>query len=143
MARFPKYSELKRPDATGLPLSWGVWGAEDQTGSLNNITEETVCEAAKLVKRGKRYNLDLPLHIPFGVIKPNAHQGGRRSPKQTLIARQMGNLLVRDDYLDHFYLQASTQWDGLTHMGCAIAGGFYNNVQEDQVTQQEGTTQRH
>ena len=80
-----------------------------------------------------------PLHIPFGVIKPNAHHGGRRNPEQTLIVRNRDNLLVRDDKLDHFYLQGSTQWDGLTHMGCAVTGGFYNNVREDQVTQEEGT----
>lgn len=139
MADIPKYSELKRPDGTGLPLSWGVWGPDDQVGTLNNITEETVREAAKLVKRGTRFNLDLPLRMPFGVIKPNAHHGGRRSPEQTLIVRNRDNLLVRDDKLDHFYLQGSTQWDGLTHMGCATAGAFYNNVREDQVTQEEGT----
>lgn len=139
MADFPKYSELKRPDSTGLPLSWGTWGADDQVGTLNNITEEAVCEAARLVRRGLRFNLDLPLHMPFGVIKPNAHHGGRRDPEQTLIVRNRDNLLVRDDKLDHFYLQGSTQWDGLTHMGCATAGAFYNDTKEEQVTQKEGT----
>ena len=138
MASFPKYSELNRPDETGLPLSWGAWGAEDQVGTLNNITEDAVRDAAGLVKRGVRFNLDLPLDVPFGVIKPNAHHGGRRSPQQTLIVRNRDNLLVRDDKLDDFYLQGSTQWDGLTHMGDA-RHGFYNGVSEDQVTQQEGT----
>ena len=138
MAAFPKYSDLKRPDETGLPLSWGTWGPEDQLGTLNNISEECVKEAAKAVSRGVRFNLDLPLHMPFGVILPNAHQGGRQAPEQTLIVRNRDDLLVRDDKLDNFYLQASTQWDGLTHMGCARQG-FYNGVTEEQVTQEEGT----
>ncbi len=138
MASFPKYGDLNRPDESGLPLSWGAWGEEDQLGTLNNITEDAVREAAGLVTRGVRFNLDLPLDMPFGVVKPNAHHGGRRSPQQTLIVRNRDNLLVRDDKLDDFYLQGSTQWDGLTHMGDA-RHGFYNGVSEDQVTQQEGT----
>ncbi|MCZ6473327.1 MAG: cyclase family protein, partial [SAR324 cluster bacterium] len=90
------------------------------------------------VTRGVRFNLDLPLHVPFGVIRPNAHHGGRRDPEQTLIVRNRDDLLVRDDKLDNFYLQASSQWDGLTHMGDA-RHGFYNGVQSEQVTQREGT----
>ena len=138
MSSFPKYKDLKRPDETGLPLSWGTWGPEDQLGTLNNITPETVVEAARQVKRGVRFNLDLPLHFPYGEVLPNAHHGGRRAPEQTLIVRNRDNLLVRDDKLDDFWLQGSSQWDGLTHMGDA-GQGFYNGVREDQVTQQEGT----
>ena len=141
MSSFPKYKDLKRPDETGLPLSWGTWGPEDQVGTLNNITPETVVEAARQVKRGVRFNLDLPLHFPFGEVLPNAHHGGRRAPEQTLIVRNRDNLLVRDDKLDDFWLQGSSQWDGLTHMGDA-GQGFYNGVREDQVTQQEGTDWR-
>jgi hypothetical protein len=48
------------------------------------------------------------------------------------------HLIVRDDKLDEFFLQCSSQWDGLTHMGDA-RHGFYNGVQDAQVTQQEGT----
>ena len=89
MANFPKYKDLQRPDdVTGLPLSWGTWGREDQIGTLNNITEGCVVEAARLVERGVRFNLDLPLHMPFGVVKPNAHPGGRQAPEQTLIVRE-------------------------------------------------------
>lgn len=138
MAAFPSYAELKRPDDSGLPLSWGTWGEDDQLGTLNNITEECVRKAAGLIRRGVRFNLDLPLHKPLGVIHPDAHRGGRVAPKQTLIVRNRDNLLVRDDKLDNFYLQASSQWDGLTHIGHA-GHGFYNGVTEEQVTQQEGT----
>ena len=43
----PRYDDLPRPegDPTGLPLSWGVWGADDQIGTLNRITDATVAAA--------------------------------------------------------------------------------------------------
>ncbi|MCH8884627.1 MAG: cyclase family protein [SAR324 cluster bacterium] len=137
MKPVPTYRELERPDDTGLPLAWGIWGPDDQLGTLNNITEAKVREAARLVKRGVRFNLDLPLHVPYGEVKENAHVK-RRAPVQTLLVRDREHLLVRDDKLDEFYLQCSSQWDGLTHMGDP-RHGFYNGVSAEQVTQREGT----
>ncbi len=137
MTGFPKYSELQRPDDSGLPLAWGVWGSDDQVGTVNNITEGSVREAAKLVKRGVRFNLDLPLHVPYGIIKPGAHRT-RRAPRQEIHAREIGDLWIRDDKLDDFYLQCSSQWDGLTHMGDS-RHGFYNGVRPEQITGLEGT----
>ncbi|HEX7929231.1 MAG TPA: cyclase family protein [bacterium] len=138
MAGFPAYKDLKRPDDTGLPLSWGTWGPKDQLGTLNNITPELVVQACQSVKRGQRFNLDLPLHEPYGVIKPGAH-ASRRAPTPTLYKRSRPpHLMVRDDKLDEFFLQCSSQWDGLTHMG-DLRHGFYNGVQDDQVHQGEGT----
>lgn len=138
MAGFPAYKDLKRPDETGLPLAWGIWGPQDQLGTLNNITPEHVVNACKLVRRGVRFNLDLPLHEPYGAIKPGAH-ATRKAPVPTLYKRERPpHLIVRDDKLDDFFLQCSSQWDGLTHMGDA-RHGFYNGVQDAQVTQQEGT----
>ena len=85
MSEYPKFDELKRPDDTGLPLAWGVWGEDDQLGTLNNITPGTVREAAALVKRGTRFNLDLPLHVPLGLVKEKAHRF-RTAPKHTINA---------------------------------------------------------
>lgn len=138
MKDFPKYSELNRPDETGLPLAWGLWGKEDQLGTLNHITEAKVQEAAGLIKKGRRFNLDLPLHIPYGVIREEPMVVARQAARQTIFGRERGAYLVRDDKLDEFYLQSSSQWDGLTHMGDA-AHGFYNGVQPEQVTGLEGT----
>jgi kynurenine formamidase len=138
MRTIPKYRELPKPDKSKLPLAWGVWGADDQVGTLNHITEETVRKAAKLVKRGVRFNLDLPLHVPYGEIKPLAH-ASRRAPAPTMHERVTPDRLVRDDKLDEFYLQCSSQWDGLTHMGDATQGAFYNGVGPEHVTHGEGS----
>jgi kynurenine formamidase len=131
--KVPKYRDLKRPDGTGLPLAWGLWAPGDQLGTLNNITPAVVAAAASEVKRGVRFNLDLPLHVPYGECKPLAH-ATRQAPIPTMHGRDREpNLMVRDDKLDEFYLQCSSQWDGLTHMG-DLQHGFYNGVTREQAT---------
>ena len=138
MTGFPAYADLNRPDESGLPLAWGVWGAEDQLGTLNHISTEAVRAAAGLVRRGVRFNLDLPLHVPYGVTMPKSHRF-RTAPKHTINEiTGTGSLPARDDLLDSFYLQSSSQWDGLTHIGDP-RHGFYNGVQANQITGQEGT----
>lgn len=41
--------------------NWGRWGPGDQVGMVTLITPETVVESAKLVRRGRIYNLSVPL----------------------------------------------------------------------------------
>ncbi|MBI4082394.1 MAG: cyclase family protein [Candidatus Lambdaproteobacteria bacterium] len=137
MAAFPKYRELKRPDPSGLPLSWGAWGPADELGILNNITEAGVRDAARLVRRGVRFNLDLPLHHPHGLLSPGSHRR-RGAPTPTMYERADPDSLGRDDKLDGFFLQASSQWDGLTHYG-DVRHGFYNHVKAEQVTHGAGS----
>jgi hypothetical protein len=57
----PKYSEY--PSFSDLPLqesgphgnAWGLWGPDDQIGTLNHLTEDAVASAAKAqIKSGKR-----------------------------------------------------------------------------------------
>ena len=57
-------TKLTRQDiyATAKELSnWGRWGADDQIGTLNNVTPEDVIRAAGLVKKGKCFALGLNL----------------------------------------------------------------------------------
>ncbi len=120
----PAYSALNRPDETGLPLAWGVWGPDDQIGMLNNITPEKAVEAAALVKEGRRFNLDLPLDLPWGGF-PSKPQDERFGPRHVVTTGRLAHVPSRDDHLEGFYLQASSQWDGLTHMADPMHG-FYN-----------------
>lgn len=133
----PRYAELARPDASGLPLAWGVWGEAPEVGTLNNITPEATVEAARLVRRGIRFNLNLPLHVPLGEVGPGAHRL-RAAPVQTLIKTEVAGLAIRDDRVDGLYPQASTQWDGLAHVGDP-RWGFYNGVKDEEITQRAGT----
>ncbi len=125
----PSYAALSRPDATGLPLAWGVWGADDEIGMLNNITPQKAVEAAALVKEGRRFNMDLPLDLPWGSF--TAHPEDERfSPRHVVTASQLAHLPMRDDHLQGFYLQGSSQWDGLTHMADP-EHGFYNTPRQE------------
>ena len=51
----PSYRQLPvRPD--GPPgSSWGLWGEDDQLGTLNLLTDERTQRAAALVRRGRCY----------------------------------------------------------------------------------------
>ncbi|ANN67393.1 cyclase family protein [Bordetella bronchialis] len=134
---FPRYADLPRPDASGLPLAWGVWGMGDQLGTVNHIASDTVAAAGGLIRAGLRFNLNLPMHMPLGMIGQASHKI-RRAPRQTLFKLDYAGLVVRDDKLDDFYPQSSTQWDGLTHIADPLRG-FYNAAQDADVTQREGT----
>lgn len=138
MAAYPRFADLPRPDDSGLPLAWGVWGPDDQLGTLNHITDENVRAAAALIRSGRRFNLDLPLHVPYGLCSPGGHRW-RKEPEQTILEiTPPSGLTGRDDKLDAYWLQCSSQWDGLTHIGDP-RHGFYNGVQAAQITGQEGT----
>lgn len=135
---YKPFSELPRPDDSGQPLAWGVFGDDDQLGTLNHITEQTTLSAAKCIQRGTRFNLDLPLHLPFEMVSEGAF-GHRGAPEHTLYADNYRSLYMRDDKLDAFFLQGSSQWDGLTHIGNPLVGGFYNGVPAEALTLKDGT----
>ncbi|HYF09723.1 MAG TPA: cyclase family protein [Acetobacteraceae bacterium] len=124
----PRYDDLPRPenDPTGLPLAWGVWGPDDEIGALNRITPERVAAAAAEIREGRRFNLNLPLDEPFGRTHAGSHRR-RAAPMPTLVAEEHPGRVTRDDKLDGFWLQASTQWDGLSHFADPTHG-FYNGA---------------
>ncbi len=124
----PRYDDLPRPadDPTGLPLSWGAWGPDDQVGTLNRITDATVAAAREEIRSGRRFNLNLPLDEPFGLALEGAHRR-RAAPHPVMVKEEHPGRVTRDDRLDGFWLQASTQWDGLSHFADPTHG-FYNHA---------------
>ena len=113
------------------PLSnWGRWGPKDEIGTANFITPETIVAAATLVRRGVVFSLALPLDEK-GPVYP-----GRQAPKHLMTLsgadyhaglRSFGSEGIKfaDDYL-FTALQASTQWDALSHAwyGDKLYNGF-------------------
>jgi len=59
----PKYRDLPLFEDDDERRAWGVFGPDDDLGTVNLLTEERVREAAQLVRTGKRL-LDLPLDLP-------------------------------------------------------------------------------
>src|SRR5438094_1247420 len=97
--------------------NWGRWGTEDERGTLNFITPETVRRAAACVKRGEVFALGLP----FGADGPQIGQGGRVNPIHLMSAvdGRLGADPAAPRYADDFVtmpLQCATQWDSLAHV---------------------------
>ena len=48
------------------PKNWGRWGANDELGCLNFLTNQEVLRGAKAVRQGKTFTLGVPLARPQG-----------------------------------------------------------------------------
>jgi kynurenine formamidase len=115
----PRFAEL--PIRPGAPAgsSWGVFGDDDEIGTLNFVLPEHVAAASWGVRQGKVFSLNVDLDVldpPFF---------GRKSIRHTLFEKYGGTAL--DDWIDDLYPQASTQWDGLRHYADP-EHGFYNGA---------------
>jgi kynurenine formamidase len=120
----PRYREL--PEAPrGGRSAWGLFGTDDNLGLINLLTPDRVAAAARLVRHGRIFPLDMPL----GSISP-ALAKYRGTPRHT-VTHQPGSASF-DDLYDNFYPQCSSQWDSLGHVGYA-PDEFYNGATEDEV----------
>lgn len=106
-APVPRYADLPVIEKTGARHAWGVFGPADELGTLNFITPELVAAATGEVAAGEVVNLSLPLDQPDPPLAL-----GRKPLKHGMRVERWG----RDDWLESFYLQASSQWDGLRHV---------------------------
>jgi len=51
--------------------NWGVWGPDDELGTVNYITPDIVRSAVKLVRTGRRVSMALPINKDAGPDNPN------------------------------------------------------------------------
>jgi kynurenine formamidase len=123
---WPRYADLPAFEQTGARHAWDVFGEGDQLGTLNWITPPVVTKAAAQVKAGEVVGLNLPLTQPEGLT----------THRPALVHTVTRNRSGRDDRLDSFYLQASTQWDGLAHVRYR-EHGYYGGRDEDDLDQGE------
>lgn len=116
----PTFDDL--PVAAGAPprSAWGLWGDDDVFGCLNLLTAERVVEAARLVRKGTVFALNLDADLPDPPLF------GRRAPTHVVHTGREG--LSHDDEL-HFNTQSSSQWDGFRHIGSPH--GFWNGVADE------------
>jgi len=109
---------LERTDAPP-GSSWGLFGADDEVGTLNFLTPDCVIAATGLVKRGVVFPLD---HTLDAFDPPIARL--RQLPKHTIFSSSPHH---RDDHVSGLYLQATSQIDGLRHFKHP-EHGFYNRA---------------
>jgi len=92
------------------------WGENDQAGSSNRITAETVLRALSMVKQGKIAELsfvheaDMPIHKgrSFKLITPSFPTGGPGGQH---------NIVWNDEYFSGELGHLGTQFDSLSHIG--------------------------
>jgi kynurenine formamidase len=104
--------------------NWGDFGPDDQRGRLNLITQEKVRQGLAEASEGIAFCLSLPLDYPGGnALNPRRHppvlrptlRDGRPNFNVTLEGTDFTD--VFNDDLAILYLQYSTQWDSLAHVG--------------------------
>ncbi|MCD2114585.1 cyclase family protein [Rhodococcus rhodochrous] len=122
----PAYKDL--PLQGSHPTSWEVFGSDDDRGTTNFLTPERILAATKSIREGRVISLDYPVNafMPFPT-------GTREGASHTLFAN---NRYHRDDYLDSFYLQSTSQIDALKHIGHPEVG-FYGGIDPDRLAEDE------
>ncbi|MBM4068358.1 MAG: cyclase family protein [Planctomycetes bacterium] len=120
---------------------WGPWGADDEVGSLNAMTPDTVKKALGLVKSGTVYDLGIPYdsksfrwpgHSPGTILTFRGPEGVRRQgdfkpvsdPKLNpdKIAWHSCAMFINDN--------VATQIDGLGHITRGQDNQWYNGFKE-------------
>lgn len=101
--------------------NWARWGADDEIGTLNNISPQEILQAARLIRKGKVFSLALN----FDSNGPqNGLWGKRFNPIHTMLATGVDAVAGRQEsmrvrYADDMVtmpLQCGTQWDALGHI---------------------------
>ena len=117
-----------------LPTNhWGVWGAQDERGAANFITDAAVCAAATLARSGRVYSLSLPVQSSKVPVFP------RRAPVQHFMTLDGGDYAAgfsrpggwqtSDDYLA-LPVHGTTHIDALAHVWYddQLYNGFSGNT---------------
>ncbi|CAK7216601.1 hypothetical protein SCUCBS95973_002862 [Sporothrix curviconia] len=122
-----------RPLFDSLPLhpdhpigsAWGLYGPDDELGTLNLLTADVVrAAAASEIQRGETVPLNLPLTLPLLPMNP-----ARKPCEHRFLAKGYAN----DDEIT-INTQGSSHWDGLRHYP-------YQNLAPDAPRFYNGATQ--
>ena len=126
--RLPLYRDLPVDPSQPPGSAWGVFGRDDELGTVNLLTPERVLAAARLVTKGAVFSLNWNIELPDPPLL------GRTALSHNIVELNPGT----DDYYDNYYTQGSTQWDALCHMPHPEYG-YYNGVQRPDITGRAGS----
>ena len=116
-AELPSYAELRRRTDAPPGSAWGLFGDDDQYGTLNLLRARPLQDAAAEVRTGRAFSLDLPSDVISPSLAPT-----RRPAQHHIFSRTPYH---HDEWLDGFYPQYGSQIDGLRHIAHPDHG-FYN-----------------
>lgn len=120
----PTRAELKRRPGRLRGTSWHLF-AEPWRGAPSFAGQQEALAAIRSVEHGESFGLDYPVDA----FTPGMSKA-RKPVEHVIYANHPAH---RDDYLDSFYLQSSTQLDGLRHRR-ADDVGFYADVPDERIT---------
>jgi kynurenine formamidase len=117
--------------------NWGRWGDDDELGTLNYVTARKVCEAARLVRTGRRVSLAIPIN----------KVAGPDNPMQATLLLVQGHDVPVDGSKVRFgldWLGMAAHGDTHTHVDalCHISygGRTYNGRRAEEVLPSTGAT---
>ncbi|KAK4893792.1 hypothetical protein LTR27_007817 [Elasticomyces elasticus] len=121
----PKFTDLPIDKNGPHHNAWGLYGKDDELGTLNRLTDDIVKAASSEIQTGVRIGLDWPLDaqkdLPFFGRQAFHKEVYQKPPR-----------IVNDDRWS-FNTQSSTQWDGLRHFAYQKEALFYNGVTLDDI----------
>ncbi|KAI1393115.1 uncharacterized protein F4822DRAFT_423579 [Hypoxylon trugodes] len=115
---YPKFEDLPTNKSGPHGNAWGLWGTNDQIGTLNHLTDDVVSRAAKEeIKTGKRVSLNWSLKGP----------SYPRFPRKILDVKLINKAPLKHAHDDEwsFNSQCSSQWDGFRHYAYQKEGLYY------------------
>ena len=109
------------------------WGPNDQIGALNNITQDNIMAAAKLIKKGKSMRMGIETNAKTPAFAPRTYSVTIVRPGQDYAGQTLGNTKTNyhDDILNT-WVGIGTQLDGLGHIG--IDNTYFNCTPGTEVT---------
>jgi len=118
----PSYKSL--PVDPNMPprSAWGVWGKDDELGTLNLLGPKQVKRGLATVRSHQVFPLNWKLEEP----SPPFYGRG------AIVHHPFPNEVGFDDSYDSFYPQSSTQWDALCHVENPEYG-FYNGRAREEL----------
>ncbi|HVL59532.1 MAG TPA: cyclase family protein [Burkholderiaceae bacterium] len=112
------------------------YGADDQIGALNTITEAKRLEAVKLVKRGKAIRMGIETNSKTPAFPPRTFTMTILTPGQVGGATLGETKTTYNDDIVSGWLGIGSQIDGLGHIG--IDNVYYNCVKAQDFVQADG-----
>lgn len=123
MSEYPRYEDLPIDPSRPPGSAWGVFGDDDEVGTLNFITDADVQAASASVVEGAVFPLN------WSIDWPSPPLFERKLHRHSVTTDAGGGT---DDSFDSFYPQASSQWDALCHIQHPKYG-YYNGVPADET----------
>ncbi|KAI9750304.1 MAG: hypothetical protein M4579_006524 [Chaenotheca gracillima] len=140
-SELPKFSDLPLNKGDPPHSAWGLYGKDDQLGTLNRLTNEVVLAAKDEIKTGTSFfDLAIENYRDIDVSRRVSLNWPLDAQSTPLFARQAFHKdivrksprIVNDDVWT-FNSQSSSQWDGLRHFAYQKEQKFYNGVTMDDI----------